>query len=512
MYKALRISYVSALAFLALLVVPTFSYAQNSQDAPVEEVKILQSIAGEERSIQVGRRILFDGSASTNSIDGTLNYLWDFGDGTSAKGVDVTHTYATAGQYTVTLTVDNGIQTDADTLNVTVFEDLMVLISDGTTPKSALDSYRFNAAREGILLSIVELESSEPDYVIEEKLASQLLDKVDDIVRADVILDTTSGSIGLNVLTKFAQEVNNLQDLKMPSKAVVKIADPSASLARIAQSTFNVLNPEYILITGENALPQVWASRGDSTTIVPAVQTTQNAYRLIGKHSQRSVSDFRVWNFMSFAVDFMINRGVPVNTIILILLLPIIATLLAFSRQILGVKAFGIYTPSIITLAFLASGLVYGLVVFLVVLISGSITRIVMKKFRLLFLPRMAIVLTAVALAVIALLGIGARFNQTALVSISIFPILIMISIVEKFVTAQIEKGMKQSLILSLETLVLSIIGYFVLSWGPLRDFVLAYPEIIFVTIVINIGLGKWAGLRLSEYFRFREVRRYLRE
>jgi predicted CxxxxCH...CXXCH cytochrome family protein len=47
----------------------------------------------------------FDGGASSDS-DGTIvSYDWAFGDGTSASGVAVEHTYAEPGSYTATLTV-----------------------------------------------------------------------------------------------------------------------------------------------------------------------------------------------------------------------------------------------------------------------------------------------------------------------------------------------------------------------------------------------------------------------
>ena len=53
----------------------------------------------------VGKENPFDGSLSTGN---SLTYHWNFGDGTSADGVKVTHTYEKPGTYKVTLTVDDG--------------------------------------------------------------------------------------------------------------------------------------------------------------------------------------------------------------------------------------------------------------------------------------------------------------------------------------------------------------------------------------------------------------------
>jgi PKD repeat protein len=63
----------------------------------------------------------FDGSGS-HDPDGTIvSYDWSFGDGTGAGGVAPSHTYATAGNYTVTLTVtDNGGKTTSISHEVAV--------------------------------------------------------------------------------------------------------------------------------------------------------------------------------------------------------------------------------------------------------------------------------------------------------------------------------------------------------------------------------------------------------
>lgn len=206
-------------------------------------------------------------------------------------------------------------------------------------------------------------------------------------------------------------------------------------------------------------------------------------------------------------ISFFIREGVPFGTVILILMLPIVATFIAFLRQVVGVKAFGIYTPLIVTFAFLATnGIKYGIAIFVAVIFVGMLMRFVLKPFRLLYLPRVAIMLTVVAILILAMLTIGGNLHRTGLASVSIFPILIMITIVEKFVAVQIEKGNKAAMKLALETLLISILGYFIASSQTLIGFVAAYPWIILLTIPVNILFGRWTGLRISEYMRFKEI------
>ena len=210
---------------------------------------------------------------------------------------------------------------------------------------------------------------------------------------------------------------------------------------------------------------------------------------------------------LSPIINFFLSEGVPFETVILILMLPIIATLIAFLRQVVGIKAFGIYTPLIITFAFLATnGLKYGIAIFIAVLLSGLIMRFVLKPFRLLYLPRVAIMLSVVSLLILLLLVFGGGLKRTGLAAVSIFPILIMITLVEKFVAVQIEKGNRTAVILAFETLIISIAGYYLASWEPLIKLIASQPWIILLTLPINILLGKWTGLRLSEYIRFKHV------
>lgn len=56
----------------------------------------------------IGQQLTFDAQGSYGPAGaGSLSYTWQFGDGTSATGVRVNHTYAHAGQVTLTLTIQS---------------------------------------------------------------------------------------------------------------------------------------------------------------------------------------------------------------------------------------------------------------------------------------------------------------------------------------------------------------------------------------------------------------------
>jgi PKD repeat protein len=65
--------------------------------------------------------VAFDGRGSLDPDGNTLTYSWNFGDAETASGSSVTHTYATAGAFQATLTVNDGNGgSDTTSMNITV--------------------------------------------------------------------------------------------------------------------------------------------------------------------------------------------------------------------------------------------------------------------------------------------------------------------------------------------------------------------------------------------------------
>lgn len=209
---------------------------------------------------------------------------------------------------------------------------------------------------------------------------------------------------------------------------------------------------------------------------------------------------------MTSILDYLVDQGTPEKTIILLLMLPIIAFFIAFVRQFVGIKAFGIYTPLIVTFALIEAGWKYGLAIFFAVIVSATLTRLAVRKLKLLYLPRMAIVITAVAFVILLSFLIGAWRERYGFLNVSIFPILIMITLAEKFVDTQIKLSNKEAIKLAAETVVMSILGYLIGTQADFRHFLYHHAYISLLVIPFSIFLGKWTGLRLPEYYRFRSI------
>ncbi len=213
-------------------------------------------------------------------------------------------------------------------------------------------------------------------------------------------------------------------------------------------------------------------------------------------------------------IELIYSQGLPEQMVVVLLLFPIIATFVVLLRQVFGLQAFGIYTPTIITVVFMAMAhkslddLAYPIAIYIFVIVIGMLMRFVFKKLRLLYLPRVALNLTIITFSVLFILTIAGSFGMT---EFSFFPILILITIVEKFVLVQIEKGTKVAASLAFETLFIAIIGYLIMTpITPIGQYisigVQEYPYLILFIIPVNLILGKWTGLRVTELIRFKEI------
>jgi hypothetical protein len=151
-------------------------------------------------------------------------------------------------------------------------------------------------------------------------------------------------------------------------------------------------------------------------------------------------------NFLQKAIRKAIASGMPANIIVILLIFPIIASLVAFSRHVVGLKGFGIYIPAVLSVAFVSTGISPGVVVFLTVLLTAFIAKPILKNFRLPSLPRTAMLLMSVSLAILAFMLVSSIYSIDLVLDVSIFPLLIIILLTENFMETQLFNSQKEAL------------------------------------------------------------------
>lgn len=212
---------------------------------------------------------------------------------------------------------------------------------------------------------------------------------------------------------------------------------------------------------------------------------------------------------LKYSLDQAVSAGIAANTIVLLLLLPVVATVIAITRQIIGVRGFGIFLPAALSIVFVALGPILGIGLFLLIVVISTAVRMSIRKLKisLQYLPRMALILWFVSLGVLGVLFASPYLNYPHLANVSIFPILVLSLLVEDFIRVQLGKSIKTAINLTFQTLILSLVSYLFLTFKPLQEYALTNPErMLLVTFVVDIILGRYIGLRAMEVWRFRKL------
>jgi hypothetical protein len=209
-------------------------------------------------------------------------------------------------------------------------------------------------------------------------------------------------------------------------------------------------------------------------------------------------------NTVKVASKMAISRGVSENTIVLLLLLPLLATLISVLHYIFGFSGYGIFIPSMIAVSFLATGLTAGLLLFAMILVMSLLSNMLLRRYRLHFWPSRAINLVFISIGTLGLMLGMSYVPFVEMNKISIFPILLMVLLSEEFVRTQLAKSRSEAKKLTLGTLVLAAVGAGMMSVRLVQDVVLSYPELcLFTGLLVNLVVGNYSGIRLSEIKRF---------
>jgi hypothetical protein len=221
----------------------------------------------------------------------------------------------------------------------------------------------------------------------------------------------------------------------------------------------------------------------------------------------QKVTGWWVANSLKLAIRKAVADGVSPNTLVLLFLFPLVAALVAFSRQVVGVNGFGMIIPALLSVAFVSTGGMVGLVLLSFVMLATIFGRMMIKKVKVPYLPKLAILIWLISVSVLGLLIMSPLIGLEKLMSVGIFPIMIFVLLAETFLEAQITRSLATSFGMTLETVVLAFIAYKLMSSTWIQNQVLLQPEVsVILILVLDLLIGKYKGLRLSEVWRFRNL------
>lgn len=457
----------------------------------------LQPVISVDSFIPAGEKVLFDGTNSRllAPSKGVPVYSWDFGDGSRMKwGAQVGYEFKNPGQYAVQLKLRQGQKREQVERTVTIFERKAVLITDPDFDASGLIEH---AGKYGIWLEVLPFSRSVSGVAADEQFVKQLQRKESFVKDSHLIMFYTENSGAVQGFAQWWQSFPEEERFDPTEKSWVQISTDSLSqLRKLTQPGFGILQPEKMLLTRPEAIDVIFSSPFDD--VAEELQTRGLEYKMLDDRASAS------WLLpISRTMSYFVSRGVSQSVLFLLLAVPFITFLIAFARQVVGVRTFGVYAPLMLTLSFILLGLKFGFVVFAVVLVVSYLIRLLFDRVELLYIPKISLLLSALSLSFFLVLGVAIEIDAQTNLALAVFPMLVMSTVSEKFLSAQSEGGLKSAVQIAGETVIVSLLAFGFVQWTWIQNSILAFPEIILLPIIGCVWIGRWTGLRLTEYFRF---------
>jgi len=244
---------------------------------------------------------------------------------------------------------------------------------------------------------------------------------------------------------------------------------------------------------------------GDSPIYAPEPSKATATYSIV--RVEPSASVLRSGQRHPIQIFDLTRLPVPMHKVLrVLLLLPFGALITVIVRNVIGIGTFGTFSPALLAMSFIYANWQTGIAVFLIVILAGVFGRSFLERLRLLAVPRLSIILTIVILCVVFGMSILYYLLPGVVTDAVLLPMVILTMLIERFYVTTEEDGLAYTIQLAAGTLMVAALVYAVLAWNEVGQFVLVYPEAHLFTIALFIFLGRYAGYRLTELWRFRDL------
>ena len=265
-----------------------------------------------------------------------------------------------------------------------------------------------------------------------------------------------------------------------------------------ARGHFAELPATHLAVSGGGG-PLVRASPGTDLRVDVVARPLTAAAGLSEAFSGRDLplNPFGLW-------DRLEALGLDVELVLFLLLFPVASTVVVFSRNVVGVQTYGVFLPGLVAVGGLSMGLPFTLVSFVLVTTVVGLLNFPLERWGVLYTPKMALMLLGVVGAVLAAAWLGVRTGWYAVSGLSVLPLVILSLTAERFAKHLGEDGPGKAGRVLLSTVGLITVCYGAVAVEAVQYAVLAFPEVLLALASANLALGRWMGVRVSEFKRFR--------
>ncbi len=430
-----------------------------------------------------------------------VNFVLDRQDESWETTLDFSYTtsYALSGTYNLDVSISKPPCFYSAQKSITAYKSFIVYVWDGSelvwmgetlSKWSSAWTWDFTT-----LFKEITVDSWDQD----EQLVSYLNDYSSYFQHADrMIIDTSSLWKIFDVLWKIFE----LKDIDVSWTDVYVIADITQSYFRrlLARYT-NVSWIEKVYVTQKQYFWSLFTS-------LLLEDKSPESYDFVKSYSL-SLEDSNKMYFLSYITDYLLFNWFPLWILTLILLLPFVWLVISFARQVVWLSVFGVFTP----LLFATSMYVLGVRPSLLLLLSWGIAVILVslltRKVYLLYSPKVSLMMILYCIMTLVVRWLHEYLDlqwvdmSSYSTNIVIFPFVVILYVAKWVFSDSFLQFKKWRWVTLLEFFVISFFVLYILTSDDLQNIFLWAPELIIVVFILNILVGRFTWLQMTEYVRF---------
>jgi hypothetical protein len=258
--------------------------------------------------------------------------------------------------------------------------------------------------------------------------------------------------------------------------------------------------PERFFIWWRGNEPLINVEGGSSVEVDFAIQENHlDAVAIARNYAVESGS--RLFEFSLYSLPIQTQAVYAV-----LLMIPIGALIMVVMRNFVGIDTFGTFMPVLIALAFRETKLIWGVILFTLLVALGLSIRFLLERLRLLLVPRLSAVLIVVVLLMLLISLVGHRLGMETGLSVALFPMVIIAMTIERMSVIWEERGAPDALRAAFGSLVVAVLAYLGMGLDWLEHAIFTFPELLLIVLALVLLAGRYTGYRLLEIRRFRAL------
>lgn len=210
--------------------------------------------------------------------------------------------------------------------------------------------------------------------------------------------------------------------------------------------------------------------------------------------------------FISKFINNLSNNWYSSSGIYLIVLIPFLFTLLVIIKHLVWLSPIWVFVPIGFTIMMFKLWIILSALFFVFFILLNLVLARIMNTQTLLYTPKISFLMIINIISTILLINVMTAYDLIDLSLSNGLFIIIYIIILEKLINVILSKEFNEYRPALMNSIFIWLLWYIIFSSETVSTIILSYPEMILALIPLNFLIWKFSWLRVTEYFRFREV------